>query len=165
MSLADEIQKLQQLHQSGAIDAEEFAQAKKKLLDSAGSSGYSVPNTFGYTGTESLAEQTQQWAMFIHLSQFAGFLVPFAGFVLPIVLWQMKKECLPGVDVHGKIVTNWIVSALIYGVISGVLCFLMIGFLFIAILAVLGIVYPIIGAIKANNGEAWPYPLSIRFFK
>ena len=34
MNIADELQKLQQLHQSGAISDEEYAAAKAKLLDS-----------------------------------------------------------------------------------------------------------------------------------
>jgi uncharacterized protein len=31
------------------------------------------------------------------------------------------------------------------------------------VLAVLAIVFPIIGGIKANNGEFWDYPITIRF--
>jgi len=27
------------------------------------------------------------------------------------------------------------------------------------------IAFPIVGGIKANNGEVWRYPLSIQFFK
>ena len=32
-------------------------------------------------------------------------------------------------------------------------------------LGIVGIVYPIIGGIKAQNGEAWPYPGAIRFLR
>jgi hypothetical protein len=32
-------------------------------------------------------------------------------------------------------------------------------------LVVCAIVFPIVGGIKANNGEVWRYPLSIAFFK
>ena len=40
----------------------------------------------------------------------------------------------------------------------------MIGIPLVMALAVAAIALPIIGGIRANNGEAWPYPLSIRFF-
>lgn len=30
--------------------------------------------------------------------------------------------------------------------------------------AILGIVFPIMGGIKASNGELWKYPMSIPFF-
>ena len=43
--------------------------------------------------------------------------------------------------------------------------FLLVGFLLLPVLAVLGIVFPIIGAVKANNGEFWEYPLTIKFLK
>ncbi len=43
MSISDEIQKLQQLHQSGAISDEEYAGAKAKLLDSSPSGTRAAP--------------------------------------------------------------------------------------------------------------------------
>lgn len=109
-------------------------------------------------------QATRQWATFIHLSLLAGFLVPGAGFILPIVLWQVKKDELPGIDAHGKVVANWLVSALIYGIVSSLLMFVLIGFPLLGLLALLAVVFPIIGAIRANEGVLWPYPLSIRFF-
>jgi uncharacterized protein len=86
-----------------------------------------------------------------------------AGLILPIVLWQVKKNELPGVDVHGKIVVNWIISEILYMIAGIALCFICIGIPLVIALAVMGIVFPIVGGIKANNGEAWPYPLSIRW--
>ena len=106
-----------------------------------------------------------QWCMFIHLSQFAGFLVPLAGLVAPIILWQMKRTESPAVDRHGMNVTNWILSFLIYGVISAILCVVLIGIPLLIVLAVLAIVFPIIGGIKAGSGEEWQYPMTIQFFK
>jgi uncharacterized Tic20 family protein len=50
-------------------------------------------------------------------------------------------------------------------VISGVLTIVLVGILGILALIVMGIVFPIIGAVKANNGELWEYPLTIKFFK
>jgi uncharacterized Tic20 family protein len=32
-------------------------------------------------------------------------------------------------------------------------------------LGVIGIIFSIVAAIKANNGEVWKYPLAITFFK
>lgn len=40
----------------------------------------------------------------------------------------------------------------------------MIGIPSIIALGILGIVFPIIGGIKANHSEVWPHPLSLRFF-
>lgn len=107
--------------------------------------------------------ETRQWAMFLHLSLLAGVLVPGAGFILPIILWQTKKNELPGIDAHGKMVTNWMLSALIYGAVFGLLSFLLIGLPLLGILGIVSVVFPIIGGMKANEGTLWAYPLTIRF--
>ncbi len=107
----------------------------------------------------------KQMGLFLHLSQLANvFLFP-VGIILPIVLWQTQKEKIPALDAHGKMVTNWLISSTIYAVVSFVLMFVLIGFLTIIAVAVMGIAFPIVGAIKANNGELWEYPLTIKFLK
>jgi uncharacterized Tic20 family protein len=111
-------------------------------------------------------QDARQWAMFLHLSQFAGFTVlPLLGLLAPIIIWQLKKEQYPSIDEHGKAVVYWIISEIIYGAIGAVLLFVVIGFPILAILGILGLVFPIIGGIKANNGELWHYPMTINFIK
>jgi uncharacterized Tic20 family protein len=105
----------------------------------------------------------RMWAMILHLSQLANFVAPMAGIIAPIVIWQIKKDEYPEIDQHGRIVVNWMLSGLIYGVVSFLLFFLIIGIPMMAILGVLAVVFPIIGGIKANQGEIWKYPLSISF--
>jgi uncharacterized Tic20 family protein len=110
-------------------------------------------------------QDTRLWAMWLHLSVLAGLLVPLAGLVAPIVIWQVKKAELPGIDIHGKIAVNWIISQIIYFIACILLIFVVIGIPLAIALGVLGLIFPIVGGIKANNGEAWPYPLSIPFFR
>lgn len=109
-------------------------------------------------------DDEKQWAMFVHLSQFLGFLLPVAGLVAPIVIWQMKKKDSPYIDVHGKLVANWIISAVIYSIACILLAFIVIGIPLLLALVLLNIIFPIMGGIKANNGETWAYPLAITFF-
>lgn len=109
--------------------------------------------------------EQRQTGMFLHLSQLASLIIPVAGIVVPIVIWQTQKDKIPALDAHGKMVTNWMISALIYSVVSVVLMFVLVGFLTILAVMVMAIVFPIIGAIKANNGELWEYPLTIKFLK
>ena len=114
---------------------------------------------------DSNERESRQWSMFLHLSVLTGFIVPLAGLVAPIVIWQMKKDDSPKLDMHGKIVVNWVLSMILYMIVSVVLSFVVIGLPMLLALVVLNIVFPIIGGIKANNGETWRYPLSIRFMK
>ncbi|MBN2577363.1 MAG: DUF4870 domain-containing protein [Pirellulales bacterium] len=162
MSLSDELQKLQQLHQSGALSDEEFAQAKAKLLNQQPGS-FSLFSTGGANpATEE--EQTRQWGMFLHLSLLAGFVVPMAGLIVPIVIWQLKKTELPGIDEHGKNAVNWLISEVIYLVVCILLSFFIIGLPLLIALLVVGVVFPIMAGVKASNGEVWKYPLAIPFF-
>ena len=105
-----------------------------------------------------------QFCMLMHLSQFAGFIFPFGGLILPIIMWQTNKDQSVLVDEHGKNVLNWIISCFIYLIISAFLTFLIVGFVTLIATALCSLIFTIIGAIRANNGELYSYPLSIKFF-
>ncbi len=124
--------------------------------------------SFNMQQMQSSALQTQderQMGMFLHLSGLAFALVFPLGIVLPIVLWQTQKDKMPALDAHGKMVTNWMISATIYGVASFILMFVLVGFLTGLAVWLMAIIFPIIGGVKANNGEMWNYPLTIKFLK
>lgn len=102
--------------------------------------------------------------MLMHLSQLAGFVVPGAGLILPIVMWATNKDQSEVVDRHGKMILNWMISLFIYSIVSFILVFLIVGiFTFIA-LALINLIFAVIGGVKANEGVLWHYPLSIKFF-
>jgi uncharacterized Tic20 family protein len=160
MGIAEEIEKLNNLKQSGAISDDEYQEAKTSLLKKNQSAGEKLDRAVGQVSSD-----VNMWSMFIHLSQFCGYIIPLAGLIVPIILWQIKKTESEIIDKHGKIVVNWIISELIYAIICVILIFVIIGIPLLVVLGILGIVFPIIGGIKANNGEIWPYPLSIKFFR
>lgn len=163
-SLTDELERLRNLHANGDITEEEYTRAKANLL--AQSDGLPAPVPLAEEINPVAEEKdTRQMAMLLHLSCLAGLAVPLAGIVAPILIWQIKKDELPGLDQHGKNAVNWIISELLYMVISIPLIFLLIGIPLLIAVAVMGIVFPIIAALKANKGEVWRYPLSITFLK
>jgi len=109
--------------------------------------------------------EQKQMGLLLHLSQFANFIFPPLGTIAPILIWQMQKDKMPGLDAHGKMVANWMISAAIYVFVSFILMLVLVGFLTLFAVAIMGIVFPIIGAVKANNGELWEYPMTIKFLK
>jgi uncharacterized Tic20 family protein len=106
-------------------------------------------------------KETRTWSMLIHFSVLASWIVPLAGIVVPIVLWQIKKDELPGIVPHAHIVLNWIISSLVYGFICLVLTLVVIGAFGFVALAIATLVFSIVGGIKANDGEVWEYPGTI----
>ena len=105
------------------------------------------------------------YSMLMHLSQFAGAIIPFGGLAMPLVMWLTNNKNSETVDAHGKNIMNWIISMVIYVIASFILTFVFIGIITMIAVGILAIVFPIIGAVKANRGEIWKYPLSIPFIK
>jgi len=54
---------------------------------------------------------------------------------------------------------------LIYSLIAGVLCLVLIGFVLLGILHILNLVLVIIASIQAGEGKLYRYPISIRLIK
>jgi uncharacterized Tic20 family protein len=117
------------------------------------------------TSTPNSSKEANQWGMFVHFGIFAGYIIPIAGLVVPLILWQIKKDEYPIVDRHGKVVSNWMLSAFIYSLICIPLTLVAIGILGFIAIGIVSIVFAIVGGIKANSGEVWEYPGSIKFFK
>ena len=154
MALADELERLEALRRQGALSDEEFTRAKATLLNGA------IPRV------RDLQAETRDWALYLHLSQLLGLTaLPVVGWLAPVLIWQLKKDELPGLDAHGKIVVNWLISEIIYAVVCALLCFVCVGIPLLVVLGIMGIVFPIIGGVKAQNGELWPYPGAIRFLR
>jgi uncharacterized Tic20 family protein len=80
-----------------------------------------------------------------------------------LVDYWFKKDEISELNEHGKNAVNWILSFIIYAGISGILCLVFVGFLLLPVVLILNIVFPIIAAVKANEGRVWRYPLAIPF--
>jgi uncharacterized Tic20 family protein len=104
------------------------------------------------------------WAMLCHIFGLGWCIIPGIGGVIgALIVWQIKKDMYPFVDQHGKEALNFQISMLIYGVISGLLCCLVCGAFLLPLVIIADIVFTIIAAIKAGQGELYRYPLTIRF--
>ena len=109
MALSDELAKLQELHQRGALTDEEYARAKARVLDAAHAHGGSAPGApafvaaandlrrarsdrwvGGVCGGIARATGLQSWLwrlLFATLAFFAG-----TGIVLYLLLWIFVPE-------------------------------------------------------------------------
>ena len=115
------------------------------------------------------AQQSRQWAMFAHLSAFAGLLIGL-NFLGPLIIYLVKKNEDPFVAAHAREALNFNLSVFMYLIVGGiaavVLTLVLIGLLlfpFLFAIVIAWIVLTIMAAIKANNGEVYRYPLTIRF--
>lgn len=117
--------------------------------------------------------QARTWNMLCHLSALAGLTaIPLGNILGPLIVWQIKKNEIPSVDVHGKASLNFQITVTLAVFISAAagfaLSFFCVGYLLIPVALVvglLGLVFAVIAGIKANNGEDYKYPYSIDFIK
>src|SRR6266513_5933056 len=114
----------------------------------------------------SQAGSVRTWCVACHLSALAGFVVPALGHILgPLIVWLIKRGDSSEIDAYGKEALNFQISMLIYNLVAGVLCLVLIGFAILAILHILNVVFVIIAALKTSEGQMYRYPLTIRLIK
>ncbi|MDO5664441.1 MAG: DUF4870 domain-containing protein [Bacteroidia bacterium] len=152
----EDLKILDELREKGSITEEEYQREKEKILNDTTTSSSSI----GAKPLFGLAENT--YLMLMHLSQFLGLTIPLAGFIAPVVMWILNKDTNANVDLHGKNILNFTISYLIY---TAVLTVTLIGIPLLFVLAIIYIIFVIMAALKANNGEYWKYPFIIQFLK
>jgi uncharacterized protein len=107
--------------------------------------------------SEPVPSDSRGWAVAAHLTPLLGL-----SFLGPLVVWLIKREEDAFVEEHAREALNFQISVLIYGIVSGILVILVIGILLLIALAIFAVVFPIVAAIKAANGQRYRYPLTIR---
>lgn len=115
--------------------------------------------------TNTISKEERTWGMLCHLSVLAGFIIPLASIIAPLVIWLIKKEEMPFVDDQGKESLNFQITMFIGFIISFILLFVLIGYLLMIALAIFDLVMVIMAAMKANEGVRYRYPYSIRLLK
>ena len=114
----------------------------------------------------STSSDVRTWCVLCHASALLGLFFHFLGHILgPLVVWLMKRGDSPEIDAYGKESLNFQISMLIYNVIAGILCLVLIGFVILGILHILNLVLVIVASIQASDGKFYRYPLTIRLIK
>ena len=113
--------------------------------------------------TPSKDERT--WAMLSHFSALCMFIFPLGNILAPLIIWLIKKEEMSFVEDQAKEVLNFQISMTIYLLISGILCFILIGIPFVIGLGIFNVIITIIAAISANDGKYYRYPINLKLIK
>lgn len=82
----------------------------------------------------------------------------FTGFLGPLVVLLATEDDFA--EENARNALNFQIMLTIGYAVSFVLTFLLIGLLLLPTLGLMHLVFCIIAAAKANNGEAWKYPLT-----
>ncbi len=106
----------------------------------------------------------RQLLVLTHLSQLVTLIIGFGSLIFPLILWLTNKDKVYQMDEHGKNIVNFQISILIYMLLCIPLILLFgLGIVGLILLGIIAIIFPIVNAIKASNGEVPKYPLSLSF--
>ena len=97
------------------------------------------------------------WSMLSHLSALIG-----VGFILPLVVYLAMRRESEYVAANAREALNFHISILLYVVCCIPLAFILIGVPMMILIGLGSIVFAIIAAVKASNGDCYHYPLTIR---
>jgi uncharacterized protein len=89
----------------------------------------------------------------------------FFPIIGPLVIWLLKKDESSFINYHGREYFNFFISYTVYSVICGILVFLLVGIFLLWILGIMALVFTIIAAVKAYEGNEYRFPLVFRVIK
>ena len=99
-------------------------------------------------------KENRQLLVFTHLSQLLDLVTGIGGFIVPLLLWLVKKDEVFDMNRHGKAILNFRISMFLYLLICipfvllfglGPVGFIVVGLFYI--------IFPIINAVRASNNQ------------
>jgi len=112
--------------------------------------------------TTVIQAQDRTLAMLTHLSGLAGYIIPLGGILVPVIIWVVKKDDRVIASIAKQaIMLN--VAVFVCGIALALLILTVIlipvTLLGWAVLGLIAVILPIIGAVKASEGEYYTYPV------
>ncbi|PHR69393.1 MAG: tRNA modification GTPase [Lutibacter sp.] len=111
-------------------------------------------------------KKNKQLLVFTHLSQLLDYVTGIGGFIVPLVIWLTNRDKVEEMDEQGKSILNFRISMFLYLILCvPMILFFGLGLLGFLVIGIFYFIFPILNAIKVNNGEEPNYPFSIEFIK
>lgn len=130
-------------------------------------------NARGRAYDPDVTDDERTYALMIHLSLLAHVVLTLIAIVIPIVMWQAKKNQSPFLDDHGREAVNFQISLIIWSIALPLIAALVgvitcgVGLVLLIPAALLPYIVGVIGMIQAsmaaNRGEFYRYPMTFRF--
>lgn len=110
--------------------------------------------------------EDKQLLVLTHLSQLLDFVSGVGGFIVPLVIWLIKKDEIVDMDRQGKEILNFRISMFIYILICIPLILLLgLGILGLIVIGFFYLIFPIVNAVRVSNGQEPNYPLTLKIIK
>lgn len=109
------------------------------------------------------SNEERTWGMLAHVLTLVINYISGFGWAVGLIMYAMKSKESKFIAFHALQAALFQLIILALAGITACLFFLFFPLILTAIFLIMGFVYPIIGAMKANNGELWEYPFVGKF--
>jgi len=110
----------------------------------------------------------RMWAMLGHLSAFSAFITGIGCVLGPLLVWLIKRDTLPFAGEQAKEALNFNITCVIAGVALCIFAMITLGIGLIIVIPLGFVLFAgwfvltIVAAVKANAGEHYRYPFTLR---
>ncbi|MEY4348273.1 MAG: hypothetical protein RIS43_692 [Actinomycetota bacterium] len=87
------------------------------------------------------------------------------GFIPALVIMLTSGSTSARVRAQAVEALNFQITLVIAGIVAFILTFILIGILLFAAIFIVGLVFPILAAVKVSQGQDYFYPISLRLVK
>lgn len=108
------------------------------------------------------SKEERNWATLAHLSALLAFFTVIGGVIGPLVVWLIRKDDMSFAADQAKEALNFQITVFLAGIVSAILCLILIGFVLLGILALADLILIIVAAVKSSEGVAYRYPFNLR---
>lgn len=99
------------------------------------------------------------WSTLVHIGGI------FFEFIPALIGYLVFKDRGPFVREHTRTALNFQITLVLAYAVGAVTSLILVGLFILAAAAILNIVFSILAAVAANNGQMYRYPLTIEFVK
>jgi uncharacterized Tic20 family protein len=110
-------------------------------------------------------QEIRNTAVAAHLSTFAGLVIPFGSVIEPLAVWLTRRHRDPFIDQAGREALNFGISIAIYGSVLLVAALMLVGIPLLMVGVVAWVLLASLAAVKASQGQAYRYPLTLRLVR
>lgn len=121
--------------------------------------GENIPQDAPQVPWTTVSSDERLFAVFAHLGTI------ISSFLIPLIIWIIKKDDSKFVDYHGKEALNFQITIFLGYIVGGILAIFIVGMFLIFACWILSLVCAIMAALKANEGKEYRYPLTWRIIK
>ena len=114
------------------------------------------------TTSVSIGPEERGLAAITHLSGLAGYIIPFGGVLVPIIIWIVKKDSAIISSIAKQAILLNVIAFLMIGVLVALaltIILIPVAIIGAIVLCIAALALPIIGAIKASEGTYFRYPV------